>query len=136
MPITYSETRTLTQQQIITLYQANHWSSANKPQALHQALLNSHSLITAWHKNKLVGLGNAISDGHLVVYFPHLLVHPSHQRQGIGTEIVNRLLTKYEGFHQRILVADKNAIPFYKKCGFAHAGQTQSMWIYAGTDHQ
>jgi len=69
MDIKISETRDIKIEEIIALYKANGWSSAEKPTDLHNALLNSHSLITAWDGNKLIGLGNAISDGYLVVYF-------------------------------------------------------------------
>ena len=98
-------------------------------------MANSHSVITAWDGNCLVGLANAISDNHLVVYYPHLLVHPDFQRVGIGAEIMRRLIQKYRNFHQHMLVADGRAIEFYKKCGFTCAGETQSMWIYSGGDH-
>lgn len=133
--IQYRQTRSITQKQLLFLYQANSWSAAHKPTQLQKGLRNSHTLITAWDQNQLVGLGNALSDGHLVAYFPHLLVHPHYQHQGIGTEILRRLLTKYQNFHQCILVANKAAIPFYQKNGFKRAGTTQSMWIYSGTDH-
>ena len=62
--------------EVIALYRANHWSSAEKPEKLLPALRNSHTLVTARIDGRLVGLGNAISDGHLVVYYPHMLVHP------------------------------------------------------------
>ena len=83
----------------------------------------------------LVGLGNAISDGYLVVYYPHLLVLPDFQGRGIGRQIIDLLKSKYKNFHQQILVADGQAIEFYKKCGFERAGKTESMWIYEGKDH-
>lgn len=135
MAIVYSTRRDITIEQILPIYHANQWSSANVPETLHQALLNSHSLISAWDGEKLVGIGNAISDGFLVVYYPHLLVHPDYQRQGIGKEIIGKLQQKYQEFHMQILVADFEATAFYQKCGFSKAGQTQSMWIYAGNDH-
>ena len=119
----------------MSLYSANEWSSADKPAALRDALMNSHSLLTAWDDARLVGLGNAISDGHLVVYYPHLLVDPEYQRQGIGTELMKRLIANYEGFHQHVLIADGRAIDFYRKCGFTRAGRTEPMWIYSGDDH-
>jgi GNAT superfamily N-acetyltransferase len=133
--ITYSETRDLPEDAIVRLYAANEWSSANKPEALTNALRNSHSLVSAWIGDQLVGLGNAISDGFLVVYYPHLLVHPDYQGRGIGTEIMTKLKAKYRDFHQHILVADGRAVEFYRKCGFVRAGETQSMWIYGGGDH-
>ena len=65
--------------------------------------------------DRLIGLGNAISDGHLVVYYPHLLVDPEYQRKGIGSQLMKRLMAKYEGFHQHVLIADGRAIDFYRK---------------------
>lgn len=131
----YTEARNLPMDQVVALYRANDWSSANKPEQLLNALRHSHSLISAWDGERLVGLGNAISDGFLVVYYPHLIVLPEFQGNGVGTEILKRLRAKYEGFHQHMLVADGRAIDFYKKCGFERAGKTEPMWIYAGHDH-
>jgi len=131
----FSDTRDLTVEDILALYRANEWASAGKPGLLHQALRASHSLVTAWDGPRLVGLGNAISDGFLVVYYPHLLVLPEYQRRGIGAELMRRMLKRYEGFHQQVLVADGRALEFYRRCGFERAGKTESMWIYAGHDH-
>ncbi|MEL6777817.1 MAG: GNAT family N-acetyltransferase [Cyanobacteria bacterium J06597_16] len=133
--ITFSRQHNIDIEQVLQLYQANGWSSAEKPQALHRALLNSHSVVSAWDKQRLIGIGNAISDGALVVYYPHLLIHPHYQSQGIGKEIVGLLKQRCEGFHMHILVAERDAIGFYEKCGFTRAGSTQPMWIYKGKDH-
>lgn len=119
----------------IELYQANEWSSADKPEQLLAALRNSHTLVTARLDGKLVGIGNAISDGHLVVYYPHILVHPDHHSQGVGRKMVETLQTVYADFHQQMLTADGAAIEFYKALGFERAGHTEPMWIYLGTDH-
>jgi len=135
MAITYRETGEVEFEQVLALYRALRWSSADKPRELEQALRNSHSLVTAWDGPRLVGLGNAISDGALVVYYPHMLVRPEYQGRGIGREIVRRLMARYAGFHQHILVADGGAIEFYRKCGFERAVHTEPMWVYAGTEH-
>jgi len=60
-----------------------------------------------------------LSDGYLVVYYPHMLVHPEHQGKGIGRTMMKCLQQKYKSFHQQILVADGNAIEFYKSIGWA-----------------
>ncbi|MFT3757922.1 GNAT family N-acetyltransferase [Thauera sp.] len=123
------------QDEVIELYRANGWSSADKPTELMAALRGSHSLATARAGGRLLGLANAISDGHLVVYFPHMLVHPASQRQGIGRLMMRAMLERYRLFHQLMLTADGDAVQFYETMGFARAGRTVPMWIYAGTEH-
>ncbi|MFV5685866.1 GNAT family N-acetyltransferase [Flavobacterium sp. GB2R13] len=135
MTIIISETKDLKIEDVIALYKANEWSSADKPEQLFNGLLNSDTLITAWENKKLVGLGNAISDGYLVVYYPHLLVHPDYQGKGIGKMIFDKMQEKYNDFHMQMLTADGKAIDFYKKNGFERAGQTEPMWIYKGNEH-
>jgi GNAT superfamily N-acetyltransferase len=132
---TLSERRDLPDDKVIALYIADGWSAAKKPQELLNGLRNSHSLVSAWIDEDLVGLGNSLSDGYLVVYYPHLLVLPVYQGRGIGGRIMEYMKMKYQGFHQHILVADERAVEFYQKHGFERAGKTKSMWIYEGADH-
>ena len=91
MTIDYELDGAIESAEVIELYVANNWSSAEKPELLMKALRASHSLVTARIEGKLVGLANAISDGHLVVYYPHMVVHPDYQRQGIGSGIMKRM---------------------------------------------
>ena len=60
--------------QVVALYKANQGPTAEKPELLLRGLNNSHSLVAVWDGERLVGLSNALSDGFLVVYYPHLLV--------------------------------------------------------------
>jgi len=106
--------------EVVELYKANNWSSADKPLALIKALRNSHSLLTARKNGKLIGLANAISDGSLVVYYPHLLIHPDNQGHGIGRRIMKAMFERYGS---------------YERVGFERAGHTVPMWIYEGNDH-
>jgi len=135
MEVMISDHDSVNEFEVLQLYLVNQWSAAEKPQLLLKALQHSHSLVTARINGRLVGLGNAISDGYLVVYFPHLLVHPEVQRQGIGRLIMQEMLQRYSGFHQKILVADQHVTEFYKALCLERAGHTEAMWIYQGTDH-
>jgi ribosomal protein S18 acetylase RimI-like enzyme len=121
--------------EVIELYLANGWSSAKKPEQLLPALRNSDTLVTARISGRLVGLGNAISDGYLVVYYPHLIVHPEYQGQGIGRAMMQKMQEKYAAFHQQVLVADGRAVDFYKSLGFERAGHTEPLWIFDGDEH-
>jgi len=135
MKISIKENRDIPIHKILALYKLNEWSSVNKPDKLYKGLQNSHSLVSAWSGEQLVGLGNAISDGHLVVYYPHLLIHPEFQGKGIGKMIMAKMQEKYSSFHMQMLTADGDAIKFYNKIGFERAGKTEPMWIYSGNDH-
>lgn len=135
MEIKIDTNGSITEDEVIEIYRANEWSSAEKPKELMAALKNSHTLVTARLSGKLIGLGNAISDGHLVVYYPHMLVHPEHHGQGVGRKMMEAMQSIYGNFHQQMLTADGGAIKFYEAVGFERAGKTVSMWIYSGSDH-
>ena len=122
-------------EEVLDIYRANHWSSAEKPDALMAALNHSHTRVTAREAGKLIGIGNAISDGHLVVYYPHMLVHPDHQGRGVGRKMMAAMMEEYQGFHQQMLTADGDAVKFYETMGFERAGKTEPMWIYEGDEH-
>ncbi|MGB0466622.1 MAG: GNAT family N-acetyltransferase [Pontibacterium sp.] len=126
---------TINREEVLELYRANQWSAAEKPDLLLSALKNSDTLVTARIDGQLVGMGNAISDGFLVVYYPHMLVHPTHQGLGIGRKMMEKMQSRYAGFHQQMLTADGDAVNFYKALGFERAGNTEPMWVYAGTEH-
>lgn len=131
----YRDDRDFAASDVLPIYEACRWSSASKPDALVAALQSSHSVISAYVGDRMVGIGNAISDGHLVVYYPHLLVHPDITGRGIGSGIAKRLLSRYSGFYQQMITVDADAVSFYERNGFVRAGRTVSIWIYDGNDH-
>lgn len=133
--IEYREIRDLPEESVLALYNSVKWSSAKKPKELMKGIKGSHTVISAWERDRLIGLGNAISDGALVVYFPHLLVNPEYQGQGIGKQIVTMMKKRYSGFHQQMIVADGEAVEFYKQFGFKEPGSCKALWIYDGIDH-
>ncbi|MCU7843753.1 MAG: GNAT family N-acetyltransferase [Candidatus Thiodiazotropha sp. (ex Monitilora ramsayi)] len=135
MEVSINVIDSVSEDEVIGIYKANDWSSADKPKELLAALNQSHTLVTARIAGKLVGLGNAISDGHLVVYYPHMLVHPDYQGMGIGRKMMEAMQSIYGGFHQQMLTADGEVVGFYKALGFERAGKTEPMWIYSGKEH-
>jgi ribosomal protein S18 acetylase RimI-like enzyme len=135
MKIKIKKTKNIPKNQLLEIYRLNEWSSSEKPDLLYNALTNSDTLISAWVNDKMVGVANAISDGHLVVYYPHIIVHPDYQGKGIGIRMLEVMKSIYNDFHQQMVVAESHAINFYEKLGFVKAGNTKSMWIYQGNDH-
>ena len=135
MDIVVQISKHINEAEVVELYRANGWSSADVPERLMPALLNSDTLVTARFGEQLIGIGNAISDGYLVVYYPHILVSPSFQGLGVGRRMMELMQSKYKDFHQQMLTADGEAVDFYTALGFERAGKTEPMWVYAGSEH-
>src|SRR5689334_15924281 len=65
----------------------------------------------------IVGFATAISDGVSCAYIPHLEVLPAYQGQGIGSELVRRMLAKLRHLYMIDLVCDPDVQPFYERLG-------------------
>ena len=88
-------------------------------ETLHQAMVQSWYVISAYNQDQLIGTGRIISDGLINAYLCGLIVHPKFRNQGIGSEIVRQLVNKSnEGnLHIQLFSEEKNA-PYYEKLGF------------------
>ena len=51
---------------------------------------NANLVITAWDENLLVGISRSLTDFSYATYLSDLAVRVSHQRQGIGKELMRR----------------------------------------------
>ncbi len=118
MEITYKTSKEFTVAQLQDLFLSVEWSSGNYPDKLQQAMLNSHTVFSAWYGDKLVGLMNCLSDGIMTAYFHYLLVRPEFQDQGIGKELVALMLGVYSDYARKVLIAYGEEIGFYQRCGF------------------
>lgn len=135
MSLAISLVDSVDEDEVVSLHSANDWSSAKKPAQLMAARRNSHSLATARDNGVLIGLGNAVSVGHLVVYVSHMWVHPLHQGNGVGRLMMESLPGRYKDFHQMMLMSDGLVVEFYRRLGLECAGKAEAMWIYGGNEH-
>jgi predicted N-acetyltransferase YhbS len=88
-------------------------------------LRHANLVITAWDGDRLVGIARSVSDFHYATYLSDLVVRLSHQKQGIGLE----LMRKTRDTAPRatlILLAAPAAVEYYPRVGFT---QHQSAWI-------
>ena len=85
-------------------------------------------MIIAFDKkeNRAAGFITAVSDGVLSAYIPLLEVLPEYQNQGIGRELVRRMLDELKDLYMVDLCCDEDLIPFYKRFGMV---QGNSMLI-------
>ena len=106
---------------VLHLYQAVGWTNyTNQPQMLEQAL--SHSLATylARDGEEIVGLVRLVGDGFSSVFVQDLIVLPSYQGQGIGSNLMKEALADYKDAYQVQLVTEQTekTMNFYRSLGF------------------
>lgn len=95
------------------------WPNAPSRDAHYRILEGSDHLVLARSDGgKVVGWISAISDGVSCAYIPHLAVLPEYQGNGIGSELVRRLLKDLEGLYMIDLTCDDELVSFYKRLGF------------------
>jgi ribosomal protein S18 acetylase RimI-like enzyme len=86
----------------------------------HAAVLaNSNHIVLAIDDSSgdLVGFITALSDGVMCAYISFLEVVPTHRRQGIGSELVRRMLAKLRHLYAVDLLCDPELQSFYARFG-------------------
>lgn len=106
---------------VLHLYQAVGWTNyTNQPQMLEQALPHSLATYLARDGEKIVGLVRLVGDGFSSVFVQDLIVLPSYQRQGIGSNLMKEALADYKDVYQIQLVTEETekTLGFYRSLGF------------------
>lgn len=134
MPITYQTTQDFSAAELSDLFASVGWTSAKHPERLRQAMANSDSVMSAWDGDRLIGLINCLSDGVLTAYFHYLLVRPEDHGQGIGRELVKRMMERYSDCLRKVLIADDAEVGFYKKLGFIVGTGTSALFLDADAE--
>ncbi len=129
MNITYRTGNDLDLDATIELYRASTLGERrpiDEPERMRLMLANANLVITAWDGELLVGISRAFSDFSYVTYLADLAVRVSHQRQGIGKELIRR--TKLAGGPKTkiVLLAAPKAVDYYPHIGFTHHPQA---WV-------
>lgn len=108
-------------EQIFDLYENVGWSNYLKnKETLLKGLEASLLVVAAFDGLELIGLIRVVGDGFTIIYIQDILVKTTHQRQGIGKQLINLVLEKYQSVRQKILLTDNQAHlkAFYNKNGF------------------
>lgn len=104
------------------------WPNPPTPQTHLRILQGSAAVILALDdlSGQVVGFINAVGDGFHAAFIPNLEVLPEYQGQGIGSELVRRMLKKLEGYYAVDLLCDPDVQPFYERLGLRRA--TGMLW--------
>lgn len=116
-----NESKNINVDQLEKLYNDVQWFAYTQDLAvLHQALIQSLDVISAWDGDELVGLIRIVGDGLTIMYIQDILVLNAYQNQGIATKLVQRALNKYNSVRQKVLLTEEapDVRHFYEKNGF------------------
>ena len=106
---------------VLHLYQAVGWTNyTNQPEMLEQALSHSLAIYVALDGDAVVGLIRLIGDGFSSVFVQDLIVLPTYQRQGIGSNLMKEALADYNDAYQVQLATEQTEknLGFYRSLGF------------------
>jgi len=132
MAITYRAGNQLDLDAVIELYAASTLGErrpiANRGR-MEAMLAHANLVITAWDDSApaplLVGISRSLTDFRYVTYLADLAVRDTHQRQGIGAELIRQ--TKGAAPEATIvLLAAPKAVDYYPRIGFS---RHDSAWI-------
>jgi predicted N-acetyltransferase YhbS len=80
---------------------------------------NANLVVTAWDGDLLVGIARSVTDFSYATYLSDLAVRESHQRQGIGRELMRRTQSRAPQANLVLFAAPK-AVDYYPHVGFTH----------------
>jgi predicted N-acetyltransferase YhbS len=101
------------------------------PAIVRSMLEHANLVVTAWDGDLLVGISRTLTDFLYVGYLADLAVRQSHQRQGIGVELVRRTRERMGPRSMLVLLAAPKAVDYYPKLGFK---RHDSAWILRASE--
>jgi predicted N-acetyltransferase YhbS len=107
-------------EQVIELYVASTLGErrpVDDRERMRAMLENANLVVTAWDGDLLVGIARSLSDFAYVTYLSDLAVRVSHQRRGIGKELM-RITQREGGPAYLLLLAAPKAVDYYPRAGF------------------
>lgn len=97
------------------------WVTYDVP-VIELSLPKSLYCVCAMLNDRIVGMARVVGDGGLVFYIQDVIVEPEHQRRGIGTRLMDRImdyLRSNASNNSMIgLMSARGKEPFYEKYGF------------------
>ena len=117
--IRYEFDATVSTADIADLRQAVGWNRMERD--LSDPRLPTTLQLCAFDENHLIGYAQVISNHVTDAYIQDVMVHPDYQRQGIGTQLMEKLLSRLEedGIYMASVIYGEEALrPFYERFGF------------------
>src|SRR3954470_15775639 len=129
MKITYRRGNDLPLDEVIDLYRSTSLGERrpmDDREIVVDMMRHANLVITAWDGELLVGISRSLTDFSYVAYLADLAVRESHQRLGIGVELIRHTREAMGPRSSIVLLAAPAAVDYYPKIGFTRHG---SAWM-------
>ncbi len=115
---------------------ADDFDNGRSPDEYRRSHEHSHAVIFGYLDGDVVANGRILSDGVCNAYLVDVWTATRLRRQGVGTEVVRRLLETVPGQHVGLFTHDMQ--PFYAKLGFHvdHGGMHTVVGTWLGRDRR
>lgn len=116
--------------QVVELYHASTLGErrpVDHRATMKQMIEQANLVITAWDGDLLVGIARTLTDFAYVGYLADLAVRASHQRRGIGIELIRQTRPRMGPNSMLVLLAAPKAVEYYPKVGFTQHGSAWTL---------
>ncbi len=119
--IIYGEGKQVEPEILQRLFSEEQWNDFFDLDEVAYHLQTAVHVVTAWDGNQLIGYARLDGDNRLWAEISDVLVRSDHQGQGIGTELVRRLMVKIQQidpYYIQVTPIGDREIHLYEKFGF------------------
>ncbi|MFQ5596743.1 MAG: GNAT family N-acetyltransferase [Nitrospiria bacterium] len=95
-------------------------------------LINSNLMVSAWKREKLIGMARSITDFHYACYLSDLAVDKKYQRAGVGRTLQIKTQAQLGPKCKLVLLASPSANSYYAHLGFT---KNQRCWVLERGQH-
>ena len=126
--VTYSQQEPPDASQLLGLFHQAPWAKSRSLDDAKAMLRHTDLTLCAWDGNRLIGFGRVLTDFIYRATIWDVIVDKAYQGQGVGTEIVRRILTHPRLERVELVWLCTRRPGFYEKLGFSSKEQTGMVW--------
>jgi N-acetylglutamate synthase-like GNAT family acetyltransferase len=126
--VTIFDATNLDVSQLLQLFHQAPWAKNRTLEDAKAMLDHSDVVLCAWDGDRLVGFGRVLTDFIYRATIWDVIVDQAYQKQGIGTELVQRILNHPKLKKVELFWLCTRRPGFYEKLGFSSKEQTGMVW--------
>ena len=119
--IVYKTSKQVSARAVLALFRRNEWREWFSLKDAEDLLARALFVASAWHGRRAVGVATLFGDGRFYTRLDTLLVDQEYRRQGIGTALVELVMTEIERLRPHYCEHDTHEdwlVTFYERFGF------------------